>query len=187
MPREKDLLGTIEAQARHVLGLIESEIADLEERVSKLREQHARWSSVLVGSPPPPLAARRRRSKVEDSTPPKARRKAAPKPVRAPGPSIDWNEVLKELPGRFSMADIATATPALDPNPRARIVAIARWTRAKQVKKVATGQYEKVTERARKRADAATGAGAVAAESHEHDAEGQRRSGTDPEIETPAA
>jgi len=49
------------------------------------------------------------------------------------------------------MADIGTVTPMLAGNPRARIIAIARWSRAKVAKKVGEGVYEKVAERSRKR------------------------------------
>ncbi len=189
MPREKDLLGTIEAQARHVLGLIEVEIADLEERLAKLREQHARWSSVLVGSPAP-SAGRRARAPKRDEAPAEAkirrRHSTAPKPARAPGPSIDWNEILKGLPSRFSSADIEAATPELAQNPRARIVAVARWSRAKLMKKVAAGQYEKTAERSRKRTDAPSTVASDASEQHEGEA-GHRGSAANSEIENPAA
>src|SRR5262245_32670293 len=52
---------------------------------------------------------------------------------------------------RVSMSDVETATPALADNPRSRTVAIARWSRAKGVRKVGQGLYEKVVARPRKR------------------------------------
>jgi hypothetical protein len=188
MPREKDLLGTIEAQARHVLGLIEVEIVDLEDRLAKLREQHARWSSVLVSSPAP-SEGRRARARKDDKTPAEAktrRRAAAPKPAKPAGPSIDWSEILKGLPSRFSSADIEAATPELAQNPRARIVAVARWSRAKQLKKIAAGQYEKVAERSRKRAEGPSPVTSDAAEPREGEPE-HRGPAADSEIESPAA
>lgn len=182
MPRDKDLLGTIEAQARHVLGLLEEEIAELEERLGKLKEQHARWSSVLSGAPTPTGSRRGRPPKaaVTDEVQTRKRARKAPKPA---GPAIDWNEVLKGLPSRFGMAEIAAATPELDPNPRARIVAVARWTRAKQLKKTGSGQYEKVAERSRKRAEAAASEAGPA----ESDAEAPRHAASDSEVENSAA
>jgi len=150
MPREKDFFETIEAQARHVITLIEAEMADLEGRLAKLRDQHARWTEVLVGSPPP-RDARRGRPPRRSTGEPKVRKPRSPKGTQpAPAP-VDWDEVLRGLPDRFSMADIGTVTPTLAGNPRARIIAIARWSRAKVAKKVGEGVYEKVAERSRKR------------------------------------
>jgi len=150
MPREKDLFETIEVQARQVITLIEEEMADLEGRLAKLRDQHTRWTEVLVGSPPP-RDARRGRPPRRSTGEPTASKPRSPKVARPSPPQVDWDEVLRGLPDRFSMVAIATVTTALAENPRARIVAIARWSRAKQMKKVGEGVYEKVAERPRKR------------------------------------
>ena len=150
MPREKDLFETIEAQARHVITLIEAEMSDLEGRLAKLRDQHARWTEVLAGSPPP-SDVRRGRPPRGSTGEPKVRKPRSPKVARPASPQVDWDEVLRGLPDRFSMADIETATPALGENPRARIIAIARWSRAKKIEKVGEGLYEKVPEQPTKR------------------------------------
>jgi hypothetical protein len=155
MPREKDLLDTIETQARHVLKLIEGEIADLEERLSKLRDQHARWTAVLVGSPDVPQTKRAQPARVSAATKPKVRQRRAPKPARPTSTSVDWSQVLESLPQRFTTDDLDAATASLGGNRRARILAIARWSRAQQICKLVEGVYEKATERPRKRIEAA--------------------------------
>jgi len=149
MPREKDLLETIEAQAKHVITLIEEEMADLRGRLSKLQDQHARWTAVLLGGPHT-RDARRVGLRPRSTGEPKASKPRPPKVGRPSPAKIDWDEVLRGLSDRFSMTDVETVTPALAENPRARIIAIARWSRAKKIEKVGAGLYEKVVERPRK-------------------------------------
>ena len=149
MPREKDLLETIEAQGRHVITLIEEEMADLRGRLSKLQDQHARWTAVLLGAPPT-RDARRVGSRPRSTGEPKGIKPRPPKVDRPSPAKIDWDEMLRVLPDRFTMTDVGTVTPALAENPRARIIAIARWSRAKKIEKVGDGLYEKVVERPRK-------------------------------------
>jgi hypothetical protein len=190
MPREKDLIATIEAQARHVIKLIEDEMADLQGRLAQLQDQHARWTAVLDGSPPP-QRARRVGPPSRATGAPKARKQRAPQAARRAPIEIDWEDVLKGLPDRFSMADIESATPALTDNPRARIAAVARWSKVKQVRKVGKGVYEKVPERPRKRITVATrpsGATLGAVEGDEG-GEGEVEVGGGPEAngESPAA
>jgi hypothetical protein len=189
MPRERDVFDTIEAQARHVLKLIEHEIADLEERLGKLRDQHARWTAVLLGAPDPPQKKRARRAKPSAPTARKVHRRTVPTAQPA-SPPIDWSEVLKALPRRFTMDDLEAATASLGENRRARIVAIARWSRARQIGKLVDGVYEKIEPRSRKRINATP---AVPTSDVSHDVadgnEGDSRVVTesDADIESPAA
>ena len=59
------------------------------------------------------------------------------------GPSVDWDAVLKRLPTTFTSADLEKSTPKLKARPRARIMALARWSKAGAIKKVESGKYRK--------------------------------------------
>jgi hypothetical protein len=154
MPRDKDLFETIETQARNVIELIEAEMADLRGRLAQLEDQHARWAAVLAGSPPPRGARHRAAVRAATDGPKPGRKPRAPRAARRATPQLDWEDVLRGLPDRFSAAVLESATPTLADNPRARIVAVARWSRAKQIRKVGAGLYEKLGERPKKRATA---------------------------------
>ena len=59
-------------------------------------------------------------------------------------PAVDWDAVLGKLPGQFAMDDIAKATPELEKVPQARVIALARWARAKKIKKTGKGKYRRL-------------------------------------------
>ncbi len=59
-------------------------------------------------------------------------------------PTIDWDAVLEKLPGQFAMGDIAKATPELEKVPQARVIALARWARAKKIRKTGKGKYRRL-------------------------------------------
>ncbi len=142
------LIETIESQGRNVLGLIEAEIHRLEGNIAQLRQQAERWATALgavrsgalsrvVGGAP----ARRGRPPKRASAAPHG---ARPRPAKKrTSPPVDWNRVLDRLPKRFTLADVAKATPKLAKTPQARVIAVARWARSKHIRKVGPGQYQK--------------------------------------------
>lgn len=142
MPRRTNWFATLEAQGQRVLKLLEAEIHDLEARLGELRDQAARWSDAIGLSGgratrwarPAPRRAGRGRS-------PQGRVRAK-KPA---SPPVDWDAVLARLPKRFSKADLDKATPKLKNYPQARVIAVARWSRSNQIRKVGEGQYQKTT------------------------------------------
>lgn len=144
MPSRTNLFATLEAQGRRVLKLLEAEIHDLEARLGELRDQAARWSDAIGlsggratrGTRPVPAARRAGRGRSPQG------RVRAKNPA---SPPVDWDAVLARLPKRFSKADLEKATPKLKNYPQARVIAVARWSRSNQIRKVGEGQYQKTT------------------------------------------
>lgn len=140
MARSKSsIFETLEAQGRQVLKLLNAEIGELEGRLEELRDQAGRWAAAIgLGGKPSGPGRRRGGGAVGVAV-------AAPKkgPRRRVSPAVDWEAVLKKLPKKFSKADLERATPKLKEHPQARVIAVARWSRAQQIKKVADGLYQK--------------------------------------------
>ena len=63
--------------------------------------------------------------------------RSAPSPKR---PGINWDQVLSRLPRSFSLEDLRKSASKLIGNPQPGFMALARWTRAKQIKKDREGQ-----------------------------------------------
>lgn len=68
----------------------------------------------------------------------------AGKRTARPSPAVDWDAILGKLPGQFVMDDIAKATPELEQVPQVRVIALARWARAKKIKKTGKGKYRRL-------------------------------------------
>jgi len=142
--KKSSLLKNLESQGRRVLTLIQGEIRDLEGQLEDLRDQAARWASALERRTRP--AGRRSAAKATKRRT-GTRRKgktAARKRARRTSPRVDWDAVLTKLPKTFTMADVAKRTPNLSKHPKSRVIALARWSRGKQIKKVGDGKYRKV-------------------------------------------
>ena len=140
MARSKsNIFETLEAQGRQVLKLLHAEIGDLEGRLEDLRDQAARWASAIGLSGKSSAGSRRGPAAPRTSG-------AAPKksgPRKRVSPAVDWDAVYKKLPKKFGKADLERATPKLKAHPQARVIAVARWSRAKQIKKLGDGLYQK--------------------------------------------
>lgn len=141
MARQRGFFESIEAQGRQVLKLIDAEIAELEKRLRDLRDQASRWAAAvgMTGKgvrrgPGRPRASAKVSAKAST-------RKSRPK--KRASPAVDWEAVLKRLPKRFSKQDLERATPKLKAHPQARVIAVARWSRSGEIKKVGEGQYQK--------------------------------------------
>jgi len=65
----------------------------------------------------------------------KANRKVRRKPV-------DWNSVLKQLPGSFAVGAVANLAKVKSRNYMHRV--LAKWVRQRKVKRLKPGQYQKV-------------------------------------------
>jgi hypothetical protein len=140
MARSKSsIFETLEAQGRQVLKLLNAEIGELETKLEELRDQAGRWASAIGLSGQSSGPGRRRGSAGGAVV-------AAPKksgPRKRVSPAVDWEAVYKKLPKKFSKADLERATPKLKDHPQARVIAVARWSRAQQIKKVGDGMYQK--------------------------------------------
>jgi hypothetical protein len=144
MARQKSFFEAIEAQGRQVLKLIDAEIVELEKRLLDLRDQAARWAAAVGmsgkgtrrGPGRPPGSAKTSGKTQAKGAVRKARAKRA-------SPPVDWDAVLKRLPKRFSKQELERATPKLKAHPQARVIAVARWSRSGEIKKVGEGQYQK--------------------------------------------
>jgi hypothetical protein len=65
----------------------------------------------------------------------KANRKVRRKPV-------DWNSVLKQLPGSFAVGTVANLAKVKSRNYMHRV--LAKWVRQRKVKRLKPGQYQKL-------------------------------------------
>jgi hypothetical protein len=140
MPKRVGALAKVESIGRSVIKELEEKIRLLEGELEGATTQLGHWRTALGlgvkrrrGRPP---GSRSNKTKVPRTAKTKVRRKAA-------GPSIGWDKVLAKLPPKFSMDQLVKRTPQLKRNPQARYIALARWTRAKLIRKRAAGSYEK--------------------------------------------
>jgi hypothetical protein len=141
MARSKSsIFETLEAQGRQVLKLLNAEIGELEGRLDELRDQAGRWAAA-IGLSGKSRGPGRPRGPAAGSA------FAAPKKSAGPrtrvSPAVDWETVLQKLPKKFTKADLERATPKLKAHPQARVIAVARWSRAQQIRKVGDGVYQK--------------------------------------------
>ncbi len=137
--KKATLLQSLESQGRRVLGMINKEIAELEHQLTGLQDQAERWAAALEQRTRPgrPLGSTNKKSST------RKRRKSAKKRARQASPQVDWDSLYARLPKSFTMADIEKRTPTLAKFPKSRVVAVARWSRAKQIKKVGDRKYQK--------------------------------------------
>jgi hypothetical protein len=153
MPRQRRLLDQIGSIGQQLVRELESRIAELEEQLDHARDQLSNWLTVLrgkagaavrrrgrVGRPPGSGAGKRAKAKV--GRPRAAKGRKAGRPKRS-SPPVQWENVLGKLSSQFSMEDLVKATPQLNAHPQARFIALARWTRGKQIKKTGPGKYRK--------------------------------------------
>lgn len=138
--KKSTLVKNLEVQGRRVLSLIQDEIRDLEHQLEELRAQATRWASALETRTRP--SARRSVTRKTTSAATKkaaTTKKVATKKKARTSPQVDWDKVLAKLPKNFTMADVAKRTPKLSKHPKSRVIALARWSRFKQIKKVGDG------------------------------------------------
>jgi hypothetical protein len=147
MPRRSGALVKIKAIGQQVLKELKSEITTVEGELEHLRSQLGQWLAVLGGGGKTegPHSTRMRKAVATRPTAKRPKNKAAGKPARrkATGPTVDWDRVLAKLPAQFSMDQLVKTTPQLSRKPQARYIALARWTRRKQIKKVQQGVYRR--------------------------------------------
>lgn len=124
-----DPFSNVRKQAQRALGAVLNEIRRREADLHRLVEQAERWRAALGGTGQTPAAAGTKRAGGK-----KASRKS---------PEVDWDAVLGKLPDSFTPEDVAKRTPKLAKYPKARVMALARWSRGKQIKKVGEGKYRK--------------------------------------------
>jgi hypothetical protein len=137
-PRKDDFFAPLRRQAAVVLATLAREIARREEQLHSLRRQAETWRATLgqVGSGPAMGingAGRVRRGR------PISRNRSAGR--------VDWDQVLASVPKRFGVDDIVKH-PGARAKGRAQIYpALTRWEAAKKIRRVAKGQYEKLSGR----------------------------------------
>jgi hypothetical protein len=68
-----------------------------------------------------------------------ARTKASRKGRRKP---VDWNSVLKQLPGSFGFGNVASLAKVKSRNYTHRV--LAKWIKQRKVKRLKPGQYQKL-------------------------------------------
>ena len=118
------LVATLTQQATQALAALRQEITQREQELVALETQAARWQSALRGP------ARRARPAVAPSQ--------APPPKR---PRLDWSAILKELPPRFTIQDVAQKAG----KPIGHVyLYVSRWMKDKKVRRVKEG-YQKVS------------------------------------------
>lgn len=133
------LWNEIRRQGQQILHAVQTEIAGLEQQIDALRREADRWRSVLQGKGG--SLPRGARGKIGRGA--AANRLSLGGRPALRGPSVDWDAVLKRLPATFTSADLEKSTPKLKSRPRARIMALARWSKAGAIKKVESGTYRK--------------------------------------------
>ena len=138
MPATESLFTRLQTQSRRVYGALQGEIERMQSQLDGMRAEANRWRAALGGPSPRGAAA----ATTSGAKTPKKRAAAKRKPARR-GPAIDWDGVLKKLPKTFTSEQLAKATPKLASNPKARVMALARWSRAKAIKKIADKKYAK--------------------------------------------
>lgn len=158
MARTSEPNAGLQAIGRRILELIEDEIARLEGLLAELQTEAQKWMRALTGSGPQRGARTRERQVGRPGRPSGAKRRPAGKRARPRtgrvakvttagrrlSPAVDWDAVLGKLPEKFAMDDIAKVTPELEQAPQARVIALARWARAKKIKKTGKGKYRRL-------------------------------------------
>lgn len=137
MPRQRDIFGNLRRQVDRTLDLIRREIADVENHLSGLRQEALKWTAALSGIGRGQPQGVRVRSPARSSRTRKVVRK------RNQPSGIDWDKVLAGLPNEFTLAEIQKRIPALSRNPRAAVMAVARWSRGKAITKIGDGRYHR--------------------------------------------
>jgi hypothetical protein len=132
----------VEVAARRAVAYIEGQVSKAEAELAHLRNQHSVLSSLLGGGG----RVQRTRGRVVGVSTRSAFGTAGTlrKVAARKGPAVDWNKVLSQLPKRFGPADVAKLTPELSVNNQARVIALARWVRSNEIRKLAPGQYQRV-------------------------------------------
>ncbi|MBM4256019.1 MAG: hypothetical protein FJ147_08995 [Deltaproteobacteria bacterium] len=124
MPRAKrsrSAFNVLKKQANKVLGSLRREIAQKEKELSSLRQDAQRLQSVVNGKASAAVAG----------------------PVRQ---RLDWNLILKELPGTFSSHEVGVKSG----KPMEQVYAgLNRWIKDRKVRKAKQGGYEKMGAAAR--------------------------------------
>ncbi|MBM4268827.1 MAG: hypothetical protein FJ144_19800 [Deltaproteobacteria bacterium] len=147
MPATDSLLNRLQVQGRQVYSALQAEIERMQDQLEGLRREASRWRAALQGD----RRSSRTSTATKTSHTAKGRKRGAAKKTRGAtkrkaarrGPTIDWDGVLKRLPKTFTGADLEKATPVLAKRPKARVMALARWSRAKAIKKVGDRTYAK--------------------------------------------
>lgn len=128
--RRKDVLGSIRVQAAKVVQQLERQIRSLEAELEQLQEQMSTWRSLVGGG--------RGRGAQSGAT-----RGLTSRARRAGGKRVDWNEVLGSVPRRFGVQDVMRH-PGAAAKGRAQVYpALSRWEKAKLIRRVSQGVYEK--------------------------------------------
>jgi hypothetical protein len=142
------LLDRIQTEGQKVLRAVEAEIHERQTELDGLREKASRWLAAIGGWAPkrrgrPPISGT-----ASKATAQRSKRggyaKVTTKPKQKASPPVDWEKVLTRLPRAFTMGDLEKATPALAEHRQTRNIALARWSRAGAIKKVADGKYRRV-------------------------------------------
>jgi len=137
-PRKDDIFAPLRRRATAVLNTLASEIAKRESQLHTLRQQADAWRSVLGGGARGPV---RGISAVRNG------RVGRPGPAKRGAARIDWDQVLVSVPKRFGVDDVMKH-PGARAKGRPQIYpALTRWEAGKKIRRVGTGQYEKVSGR----------------------------------------
>lgn len=119
----------IQQQAQVVLRQVQKDIREYEKKLTALRDQERKLSSMFGG-------------KGDSSA--RAPRRGGWRTSTGSGRRTDWSAVLAKLPKQFKATDIRKA-PGMSEKRASEIFAgITRWINAKQVKRKERGEYERV-------------------------------------------
>ena len=136
-PRKGDLFASLRMQGARILERLTREIQHRERELEQLVRQSQAWRAV-VGGPVRSTSVR------TSSTGPRAGRNVA---SGRSTKRVDWEEVLASVPNRFGIDDVMKH-PGARAKGRVQIYpALTRWEAAKKIRRVGTGQYEKVSGR----------------------------------------
>jgi hypothetical protein len=145
MAKSTSLWNEIRRQGQQILRAVQSEIAGLEQQLESLRREADRWRAVLQGRATRalPKGLRPKAAGGGRGAAGAKRRAAVRRTAARRGPSVDWDAILKKLPRTFTSADLEKSTPALKARPKARVMALARWSKGKAIVKIESGKYRK--------------------------------------------
>jgi hypothetical protein len=135
-PRRDDLFAPVKRQAAKALARLSQEIQRREAELRQLMAQANTWRTALGGGG--------RALRIANGAGRPGRRPSAASARRSSAKRLDWDEILASVPKRFGV-DHVMKHPGARAKGRAQVYpALTRWEATKKIRRVGTGQYEKV-------------------------------------------
>jgi hypothetical protein len=144
-PRKKeDLFSQVRRQADRALALLNAEIRRTENELRRLLSQASLWRDAIGGS----SSGGRRMAGPANGRRSGVARRGARRDAGAPGrrraKRVSWDEVLRSVPEKFSVADVMKH-PGARSKGRVQIYpALTRWQHGKKIKKIGKGKYQRL-------------------------------------------